>query len=353
MDYVKKNWAYYLVIFIVIIFTTQIALYYATFKNFDFGWNIFSGLADKDWNSIDPEGNIIDDGLEAKWGAFGDFIGGILNPILGFITIILLLRAHQKDKIRDGIYRQQREIDIFLLRIDKLKDIHLDHVKNLYLIRMEGQSDDNLEQITYVHQGAFFFTIFLNSLEILLNNLRKNKNIASLEETQILEIGLVLLFRGLNRHSRIFIENNYNNINYATDILPQMKRVEYRINKIFKVEMFKGLRTQTSTYFRNLFHLIDTIDRSNLENKIKYELVKDIRVILSSQEQVLLFLNSLTFFGKKWNLNNLIIKYKLCRNIGDFRLFAQGIDIEKEIFKLIDQSTFIDNKEEYKKNYFE
>lgn len=158
MKFIRKNWAYILVLTISLIFALQVVLYYSTFKNFDFGWNIFTGLVDKNWDLKDSQGDIVDDGLEGKWGAFGDFVGGILNPILGFITIILLLIAHQKDKTRDDIYHKQRETDLFLVRIDKLKDIHLEHVKNLYLIKIENIDEEDV--IKYIHQGSFFFTIF-------------------------------------------------------------------------------------------------------------------------------------------------------------------------------------------------
>lgn len=141
MVFFKKNWAFILVSIIILIFTLQAILYYATFKNLDFGWSWFPALADKEWLK-DSEGNFIDDGLEGKWGAFGDFIGGILNPILGFITIILLLIAHQKDNKRDENYARQREVDLFLSRIEQLKQSHNEHIKNLHLIIID-KSDEN------------------------------------------------------------------------------------------------------------------------------------------------------------------------------------------------------------------
>lgn len=149
------------------------------------------------------------------------------------------------------------------------------------------------------------------------------------------------------------MEVNYPQLSYVNDVFPIINKIDSRTKRAFGVEMFLGLRTQTSSYFRNLYHLIDTIDRSNVDDKLKYELVKDIRVVLSSQEQVLLFLNSLSLFGVKWNYNHLIIKYKLCRNIGDLKNFAQIIDMEDEIYNLIDGCSFVDKKEEYKQKYFE
>lgn len=41
----------------------------------------------------------------ATWGTFGDFIGGVLNPIFGFITIMILLytMSLQTDELRNSV----------------------------------------------------------------------------------------------------------------------------------------------------------------------------------------------------------------------------------------------------------
>lgn len=73
--------------------------------------------------------------------------------------------------------------------------------------------------------------------------------------------------------------------------------------------------------------------------------------MLGSQEQILLLLNSLTSFGGKWNDKNLIVNYKLCRNIGAQDNFSE-INLKQVVFNLIESSKIL-NKENYKKNYFE
>ena len=74
------------------------------------------------------------------------------------------------------------------------------------------------------------------------------------------------------------------------------------LQALWDYELLSGLRTQLSPYFRILFHIVETIDNNRIiDEKLKYELIKDVRVMLSSQEQILLLLNSLTSFGEKWN----------------------------------------------------
>lgn len=328
----------------------QIILYYATFKNIDFGWNIFPGLADKDWLIKDKDGNIVDDGLEGKWGAFGDFIGGILNPILGFITIILLLIAHQKDNKRDEDFVKQREVDLFLSRVQQLKQTHNDHINNLHLIVIDKSNESS--KYEFVHQGRFLFTIVLNSLSIIKEYFFKDKNFKNFNDAQLVEISIALLLNGDSQHFRKFFQSKYPEISYNEITLPILKKIRVRLKQLVNFEMLIGLRTQLSPYFRNLFHIIDTIDTNKVINsQLKYELIKDIRVTMSSQEQTLLLLNASTDIGKKWNEKELIIKYRLCRNIGNHKVFAD-IDLEKYVYNLIDSSS-IKDKIKHKQDFFE
>lgn len=38
------------------------------------------------------------DSIRAAWGQFGDFFGGVLNPILGFVSLILILHSLKQNK---------------------------------------------------------------------------------------------------------------------------------------------------------------------------------------------------------------------------------------------------------------
>jgi len=70
----------------------------------------------------------------------------------------------------------------------------------------------------------------------------------------------------------------------------------------------------------------------------KYEVVKTIRAQLSTHEQALLLVNSLTPVGKNWWTNNLIIDYRIVRNIPR---------------KFLDSSTELACEKLFKARYFE
>lgn len=342
MEFLKRYW--FLLLIILGIFIIQTFLYSNTFSGNGFNLLFWENFDTKDWKAKE------DDGLEGKWGAFGDYIGGILNPILGFITIILLLISHYKDSERDNEYRKQREIDLFLSRVEQLKQTHNDHINNLNLIVID-KSNENAKY-EFVQQGRFLFTIVLNSISIIKEYFLKDKNFKNFNDAQLIEISIALLLNGNSQHFRKFFQSKYPTISYPEITVPILRKIDVRLKQLVNFEMLIGLRTQLSPYFRNLFHIIDTIDTNEIiHSQLKYELIKDIRVTMSSQEQTLLLLNASTNIGKKWNEKELIIKYRLCRNIGSHKVFAD-VDLEKYVYSLIDNSS-IKDKVKYKNDFFE
>ena len=64
---------------------------------------------------------------QAHWGTFGDFFGGVMNPILGFINLILLtitLSLQRKDT-------KTQEISARIVAIGHLLDITSQQIKHL------------------------------------------------------------------------------------------------------------------------------------------------------------------------------------------------------------------------------
>ncbi len=102
----------------------------------------------------------------ACWGGYnraelsqlGDFIGGILNPILTFLTVLILLRA---------LFLQQEELGKVTNQLELTTKVHEDTMalqeRNNLLDRIESKTKDNEEQ---------FFGLI--SREILVNDGNKD-----------------------------------------------------------------------------------------------------------------------------------------------------------------------------------
>jgi hypothetical protein len=81
-------------------------------------------------------------------------------------------------------------------------------------------------------------------------------------------------------------------------------------------------------YFRSLYHLVRLIDESKLRDRRRYMLL--LRAQLSHAEQLLLFVNSLSPYGRK-HFKKLIEKYGLLKGIrlpAEFRKFEDFYERE-------------------------
>ena len=120
---------------------------------------------------------------------------------------------------------------------------------------------------------------------------------------------------------------------------------------------FGGHQHRLGHYFRHLYQSVTYIDNSrNLKYEQKYEYIKSLRAQLSTYEQAVIFFNSISEFGKVWEMENchfndqLITKYNFIKNIPaefitDFNL--------KKFYPLVEYegSKKIKRKEELKQKY--
>ncbi len=84
---------------------------------------------------------------------------------------------------------------------------------------------------------------------------------------------------------------------------------------------YSGHQFHLGHYFRHLYQIVCFIDgQKELDDSEKYRFIKILRAQLSDYEQIVLFLNSLSQVGKKWEIcsdshKNLITSYHLIKNI--------------------------------------
>ncbi|WP_167616966.1 putative phage abortive infection protein [Maribellus sediminis] len=90
-----------------------------------------------------------------------------------------------------------------------------------------------------------------------------------------------------------------------------------------RIKFFGGHQYHLGHYYRHLFQAVRFIDKQPwwlLTKDDKYEYVKTLRAQMSNYEQALLFINSLTKLGRKWEYENnkgrkLISDYNLVNNL--------------------------------------
>ncbi|WP_105652648.1 putative phage abortive infection protein [Cronobacter malonaticus] len=177
----------------------------------------------------------VSDSVE-KWGQFGDYIGGVLNPGLSFISIILVCFT---------LYVTSRQS-----MIQSFESILFE------LIRYHKEHRDNIK-------------------------------VAYEEET----------FTGVEALSWYITEVKFNFLNIIDDELPVQSRIRSSIDLIYAEDAFFS---NTGHYFRNIYHIFKHIDEAGfLSSKEKLKYAKLVRAQLSSIESGALMLNGLSTLGSK------------------------------------------------------
>jgi hypothetical protein len=77
---------------------------------------------------------------------------------------------------------------------------------------------------------------------------------------------------------------------------------------------FEGHQSRLGHYFRHLYQTVDFIHERKVEID-KYSYIKALRAQLTTHEQALLYINSLTLAGNNWWSKGYLIKYKMVKNI--------------------------------------
>lgn len=244
-------------------------------------------------------------------GQFGDLIGGYFGTAFALISILLLYLTLTSQQ-------QQSEIDHFESRFCELIRMHRDNVA-------EFHSDG--------HRGRELFVYLVNEFRAILYLVNEcpQEYINDLTQAQKCEIAFTALLYGVGPNSSRILQRELAhfdrglvsilNAKLLNDRNKESSRIAFRL----PFRMFDGHQSILGHYFRHLYQTVCFVDRrSHLTREEKYEYVRTIRAQLSTHEQALLLLNSLSKIGNRWRNNrgkecsDLVIKYKLVKNLPSF-----------------------------------
>ncbi|HCI5712570.1 TPA: putative phage abortive infection protein, partial [Klebsiella pneumoniae] len=196
-----------------------------------------------------------------KWGQFGDYIGGVLNPALAFISIMLVCFTLYSTSRQSSI--QSFESVLFeLLRFHK----------------------DNLSEIKTTYSDGKMYV-------------------------------------GREALSLYITEVKFNLLNIVDDSLPLDERLELSVNMVYlEGDNFANV----GHYFRNIYHIFKHINDSNyLTEKEKTKYAKLVRAQISSIESGAMLLNGFSSVGKP--AKKFIEKYSLLQGFSLSKEFKQQL----------------------------
>ena len=215
----------------------------------------------------------------AEWGAFGDYVGGLVNPAAGIATVILVF-------LTLAVQRKELKATLTELKVANESAAKMSLEQSLFAWLANYHSLISAIEIPNATVGRKALnTWYLQSLI--------PKKVISPNEHYHPNFGLI----GLNSQVEELLIRLNTPKEGIMQIAPFLQQaiVNYQI-------IYRDNRTDLDAPFRTLFRLVRWVDESELTAPQKWHYVALVRAQLSWIEQVFLFYNCMTVEGEKMAL---------------------------------------------------
>lgn len=231
----------------------------------------------------------------------GSFVGGYIGSLFALISVLLLFRT-LKNQLRTS------EVQHFETKYFELLKMHRDNVAELDL------QDSS---------GPRVFVLMIRELRCILNVMQEERGTNALTQRQRMHIAYYCLLFGVGPNSSRMLKMSLSEFprHLIESIEGKLNTKEtkalFQEERHFGYVPFEGHQSRLGHYYRHLYQMVRYVDETRIKftPREKYEYGKTIRAQLSTHEQALLLINSLTPMGKTWWDKGLIVQYKLVRNI--------------------------------------
>jgi hypothetical protein len=231
----------------------------------------------------------------------GDFVGGFFGSFFVLVSVVLLVRT-----LREQGHAEHRE-----------------RFENKYFELIKMHRDNVAEMLLENSPGRRVFVLLLKEWRKALDIARRHaiRDEQQLSDRQLLQIAYYAIFFGVGPNSFRMLSSylegfDVDFVQRLADELETEHVGRVRAQRTSAYKPFDGHQIRLGHYYRHLFQTMSYVDQADGFNDFeKYEYAKTIRAQLSTQEQALLLVNSLTPIGRAWWDDNLIIKYRLVKNL--------------------------------------
>lgn len=249
-------------------------------------------------------------------GQLGDFVGGYVGTIFALISVVLLFSTLKYQRLAS-------QLNNFETKFFELIKMHRDNVAELELQNTSGRR---------------IFVLLIRELRSILDIVKEiaGQHKQQLTQQQLLHIAYYCLFFGTGPNSSRMLTMSLKKFNTAFihELVNELDntKTKNRVQKVrkFGYVPFEGHQSRLGHYYRHLYQTICYVHKQELSID-KYEYIKTLRAQLTTHEQALLLVNSLTPMGQDWwkKEEELIVVYKMVKNIPrDFFDKSTELDID-------------------------
>lgn len=276
-----------------------------------------------------------------KTGQIGDTIGGLMNPFIALAGVIVTGLAfymqYNANRLQRNLfqYEQTQNKDQFQQQIDfQNKQIQLQqkqlqlqqfesqfyemlklHRENISEMKINGydfeEISGQLNRFEKITDGRKIFVVMQTEFECILRFYAKDKKLDKDGFRKCYQ----LFFSGLDKYEKAYPDEKIfvGNLKYARRIHENPSKSSIYNNKDrkeflnyvkldFNYKPFSGHEQRLGHYFRHLYLTVKSIVNSSIvvdyEERMRY--LRILRAQLSNNEQILLFYNWLSDYGKEW-----------------------------------------------------
>jgi uncharacterized membrane protein len=267
-------WLLTIVIFAIVIAGVLIGIYI---------WKFYGDLSEK----------------QETWGQFGDYIGGILNPLFSLTALFALLYT---------IYLQSKELR------ESTKQLKI----SAEALRKQNEVSETQKFEATFFQMLTLFNEIINSIETIESIYEDRYGKLNGEDYLI---DTVMVGEKEIKGRKCFNEFYENlQIGYRHIGMCYKENEVMRINECYK-SFYHEHQCEIGHYFRMLYNIIKFIKNSNVSNKHFYTNL--VRAQLSSQELLIIFYNGLSELGNA-KLKPLIEEFALLKTVPKNRLILDS-----------------------------
>lgn len=266
-------------------------------------------------------------------GPTGDFIAGTIGTLLGVVSVIALFITLKNDRLA----KEEQGFEDKYYQLLKL------HRSNVTEIRIGNTT------------GRRVFVLLIREFRCILDQIRglADRQGSPLSRRDLICASYFALFYGVGPNSSRMLIQALVNVGFREHLAKEIAahlddavlKAEVKFDRKFDHTPFEGHQSRLGHYFRHLYQMVTYIHLQKMKDFIpwltaeeeaekKYQYIKTIRAQLSTHEQALFLLNSLTPIGRVWWGEEIIVRYGLVKNIP--KVFFEQIselDVDKHFPK--------------------